>query len=437
MLRAVYHFREKARIPAWTDRILFKGSNLRQLSYNSAPLKFSDHRPVYATFQCKVNVVNEELRKEISQELYDWRKKEVGDTTATVDLEDTDDEDLIGYDSIEPGLPASSSDRQKWWLDNGRAAQAEILIPRRQDGDRPVLNPSRPSNPFTPTDEADWVSIPRSRLSSFSSLSSSPYEHVNVPNISSASGSRTTPRRLPPPFEPPGLVAKVGRMNISDGTGNGNGVAARPNQRTETPPLPPPRRQTAREAAAANASPLATNNKVQPALEQPPRLSSSTSQLSQQLKAKPAPPVAKKPAHLVTTSPASSPGLSSAKNGHYDPADSPSSRPTFPSQAQTGFQDAHTEADGRINRSGGVQKQPAPPPKSPRSRTAGADLTSDMQVRSQMGTSDQGRLHNNQAGRPEVPLKLQKKSPVDLLDSLGTEGNGRLGSWETLQPNSR
>jgi hypothetical protein len=42
----------KQRIPAWTDRILFKSSNIRVLEYNSVPdAMHSDHRPVYGTFQ--------------------------------------------------------------------------------------------------------------------------------------------------------------------------------------------------------------------------------------------------------------------------------------------------------------------------------------------------------------------------------------------------
>jgi len=46
-----YDTSEKARIPAWCDRVLRKGDNIRQIHYNDAPLRFSDHRPVYATFQ--------------------------------------------------------------------------------------------------------------------------------------------------------------------------------------------------------------------------------------------------------------------------------------------------------------------------------------------------------------------------------------------------
>jgi hypothetical protein len=38
-------FSEKQRIPGWTDRILFKGEQLKQIQYNRAELYTSDHRP--------------------------------------------------------------------------------------------------------------------------------------------------------------------------------------------------------------------------------------------------------------------------------------------------------------------------------------------------------------------------------------------------------
>lgn len=111
--------REKARIPAWCDRILRKGEILKQINYTTAPLRFSDHRPVYATFQCTVSAVDG-LRKEIlGREIYANRRSEVGDTTANARNDDFDDDDILGYDSIAPELPPASSDRRKWWLDNG------------------------------------------------------------------------------------------------------------------------------------------------------------------------------------------------------------------------------------------------------------------------------------------------------------------------------
>lgn len=104
--------REKARIPAWTDRILRKGPNLRQIDYNVAQqLRFSDHRPIYATFQCMVSVIDGALRETLSHEIYESRRAEVSSSTLNNKVVDSDDEDLIGYDSIEPGLPPASSDR--------------------------------------------------------------------------------------------------------------------------------------------------------------------------------------------------------------------------------------------------------------------------------------------------------------------------------------
>ena len=118
-LTSLTFYREKSRIPAWTDRVLRKGANLRQLDYGTAALRFSDHRPVYATFQCIITIVDEAMKEQLSREIYERRRIEVGDSTANTHADDTDDEDLIGYDSINPDLPPASSDRRKWWLDNG------------------------------------------------------------------------------------------------------------------------------------------------------------------------------------------------------------------------------------------------------------------------------------------------------------------------------
>ena len=118
-----YDTSEKARIPAWCDRVLRKGNNIRQVHYDAAPLRFSDHRPVYATFQVLVQSIDEKKKDSLKETLYRQRRDMVSDTRATCDVgeveDETDDEDLLGYDSIEPGLPPASSDRRKWWFDNG------------------------------------------------------------------------------------------------------------------------------------------------------------------------------------------------------------------------------------------------------------------------------------------------------------------------------
>lgn len=69
-----YDTSEKARIPAWTDRILFgKLDKNRQfvqppgkiVRYGRAELRTSDHRPVYAVLQVDVVSVDEEKREEV------------------------------------------------------------------------------------------------------------------------------------------------------------------------------------------------------------------------------------------------------------------------------------------------------------------------------------------------------------------------------------
>ena len=59
----LYDTSHKQRIPAWTDRILFKPFGVRVLDYNSVPAALhSDHRPVFANL--KVNLLGEELQDE-------------------------------------------------------------------------------------------------------------------------------------------------------------------------------------------------------------------------------------------------------------------------------------------------------------------------------------------------------------------------------------
>jgi hypothetical protein len=47
-----YDTSHKQRVPAWTDRIVFRSNKIRVLEYQSiAEAKHSDHRPVFGTFQ--------------------------------------------------------------------------------------------------------------------------------------------------------------------------------------------------------------------------------------------------------------------------------------------------------------------------------------------------------------------------------------------------
>lgn len=55
----MYDTSEKARTPSWTDRIVYKGDNLSPLAYSDVPLRFSDHKPIFAAYRAKVAFVDE------------------------------------------------------------------------------------------------------------------------------------------------------------------------------------------------------------------------------------------------------------------------------------------------------------------------------------------------------------------------------------------
>lgn len=437
---------EKARIPAWTDRILRKGTNIRQFSYNSAPLRFSDHRPIFATFQCAVNIIDEAHRERISRELYDRRKREVGHTTASLASDDSeDDEDLIGYEPIEPGLPPASSDRQRWWLENGKMAKSTVGPPKTTGGHRDnstmVLNPNRPSNPFTPTEEPDWVAIPRSnsRLSSFSSISSSPYEYINHSTLlSTSAASNSSPRKPPPPHDAAAtLPSKVGQISLLD--------EQTPMQRSEAPPPPPPRRQTATSLAQSSQSSVPLS--AQPAMrtsnpgapQQQLRNVSPSSHNSNNSKAPP--PIARKPVHLMSASPTNSPPLPEAS--HFGSlTDHQTPKPLIPRKTSKNVSNltAKLQASRAGTLSGGMSKA-APPPVRPDSGASHDLLTGTSNSTTASGRVGLPGLANVER-KPALPARPQQqqqqqahpglnKANVDLL--CGDEVV-ELNGWESLTP---
>ncbi|XP_044755725.1 inositol polyphosphate 5-phosphatase OCRL isoform X2 [Coccinella septempunctata] len=61
---------EKARPPAWTDRILYRGRGIYQLEYRShMDLRISDHKPVSGVFKSEISVIDQAKFRKVHEEL--------------------------------------------------------------------------------------------------------------------------------------------------------------------------------------------------------------------------------------------------------------------------------------------------------------------------------------------------------------------------------
>jgi len=287
-----YDTSEKARIPAWCDRILTKGDNLRQLHYDSAPLKFSDHRPVWGLFQCQINVIDQATKDRISEELYMKRRAAVQGQSSSAKEFETDEESLIGYESIEPGLPPASSDKRKWWLDNGMPARSAV----KPHPDGSHTDGSTTGNPFTPVSESDWVQVEkpwptpkppalpiRTRtLEQEEQASENPQARLRKvkPEVAAATTASTQPF-IPAPHimkqtlrkpAPPKPAPKPSTLRSPSSNSNRSPAApaASASHSQPPPPLPAPRRTT------QNASPALSSSSNTPIQPPPPRRSGST-----------------------------------------------------------------------------------------------------------------------------------------------------------------
>ncbi|KAI0700745.1 inositol polyphosphate phosphatase [Cytidiella melzeri] len=175
-----YDSSEKMRIPAWTDRILYKGPSLSLTVYSRAELKGSDHRPVFAIFRAELRVIDHTKRASLSHLLLE----NVASTAPGEKL----DEKLasLAFASDVPDLPPPSSDSSAWW--DGPGHRGGVFAVYMGDA------PSQAN--FDPFDSPNE--------SPLSSPSSSEEELYNKLALQEPLAPEPLPaRRAPPPPPPP------------------------------------------------------------------------------------------------------------------------------------------------------------------------------------------------------------------------------------------
>ncbi|KAI0638342.1 DNase I-like protein [Trametes polyzona] len=145
-----YDTSEKMRIPAWTDRILFKGNNLDLAVYSRAELKCSDHRAVFALFRAEVRIIDHVKRAALSKLLLE-------SVTSTAEGEKLDEKlASLAFTSEEPDLPPPSSEHFAWWddLEHPNGIVVPITSKKRTYG--------QSGNPFDSSSESSLSSSPSS-----------------------------------------------------------------------------------------------------------------------------------------------------------------------------------------------------------------------------------------------------------------------------------
>ncbi|KAI8916567.1 SacI homology domain-containing protein [Powellomyces hirtus] len=66
----IYDTSEKARAPAWTDRILYRGRRIEQREYARGESLISDHRPVRAVFDLQTVIIDREKQDILQKQIY-------------------------------------------------------------------------------------------------------------------------------------------------------------------------------------------------------------------------------------------------------------------------------------------------------------------------------------------------------------------------------
>lgn len=201
-----YDTSEKERTPSWTDRIIYKGENLNPLAYSDAPLRLSDHKPVYAAYRVKISLVDTVKKTALMKKLSKQYTNENQDKLETIDY----------YTQVEE--PRGTSNDMVSMVSN-----TDISIETRSSSNNRERVPSAPPTPprgktkTTPTAIIDAnksrekkpPKIPARKTHVHDKPNSAPVKDGKVSNSAislnslSTNSSQTSPPRKTPTATPP------------------------------------------------------------------------------------------------------------------------------------------------------------------------------------------------------------------------------------------
>lgn len=182
-----YDTSEKMRIPAWTDRILYRGNQLDLAVYSRSELYGSDHKPVFAIFRAEVRIIDPVKKAMMSRMLLESVNSSDHGELLVDKLKETILPKTLG------DLPPPSTDQAAWWDASGG------VVPLHE---YPDLNTLKKGNPFDSPE-------PESPLSSSPTTSDEElYTHALTLQTPITPTPQTVRRAPPPP--PPVRVNGVG-----------------------------------------------------------------------------------------------------------------------------------------------------------------------------------------------------------------------------------
>lgn len=414
-----YDTSEKARIPAWTDRILWRikpgTSGMKQVEYTSVQgVKFSDHRPVRASFEMYVKRTDEAKKNALMSKLYAKRLKELNSVSRARthsddelslspgaelegELDEDEAEDLMGYQSIQEGLPPASSDRKRWWQDNDRPVRSTVGPPRTGL----VLNDGRHGNPWKDDGEDEWVEVEKLAASA-------------------RNGNTASPKPQPPPPR-----RAVARKAVTPGSGepkaseDASGMELR---NVNTPPPPPSRRSVMLDRAASITSTTTTASMMTAKTGQ-----SDTKSPPPQ---KPAKPIFLRSSSTLVTTPQSDAEAMSTprKTSGIGLVESPGTDKPPPLPKRTATSDTQS---GTVTPDSVAANRGTPPPVQPRGVARLQNAPRESSVSTINSTrSGSSAASNEGVHRLSLPSRGREQD-TDLMDRGNEE---KLDKWKPLTP---